>query len=48
MGSKIYVGNLPFAVNKQTLQDRFSQRGMVAAVLVVAGAVVATVAAIAE
>ena len=29
MGRKLYVGNLPFSVNKQTLQDRFSQCGTV-------------------
>jgi RNA recognition motif-containing protein len=29
MGRKLYVANLPFSVNKQTLQDRFSQCGTV-------------------
>ncbi len=29
MGRKLYVGNLPFSVNEQTLHDRFSQCGTV-------------------
>gem|GEM_PF-7078893 len=41
MGRNIYVGNLPFSVNKQTLQDRFSQCGMVVATVAVAIAAIA-------
>ena len=29
MGRKLYVGNLPFSANKQTLQDTFNQYGTV-------------------
>ena len=35
MGTKLYVGNLPFSVNKQTLQDMFSQCGTVDSVNVI-------------
>ena len=35
MGRKLYVGNLPFSVNKQTLQDTFSQYGTVDSVNVI-------------
>ena len=29
MGRKLYVGNLPFSTNEQTLRDTFSRCGMV-------------------
>ena len=29
MGKKLYVGNLPYSVNQQTLQDTFSKCGTV-------------------
>jgi len=29
MGKKLYVGNLPYSVNQQTLQDMFSKCGTV-------------------
>ncbi len=32
MGRKLYVGNLPFSTNNQTLQDTFSQCGTVESV----------------
>jgi RNA recognition motif-containing protein len=35
MGRKLYVGNLPHAVNQQTLQDMFSQCGTVDSVNVI-------------
>ena len=35
MGRKLYVGNLPFSVDKQTLQDTFSQCGTVDSVNVI-------------
>jgi len=35
MGSKLYVGNLPYSVNQQTLQDTFSKCGTVQSVNVI-------------
>ena len=35
MGRKLYVGNLPFSVSKQSLQDTFSQCGTVDSVDVI-------------
>jgi len=35
MSRKLYVGNLPFSANNQTLQDRFSQFGAVDSVDVI-------------
>ena len=35
MSSKLYVGNLPFSANEQTLQDLFSQYGAVDSVNVI-------------
>ncbi len=35
MGSKLYVGNLPYSVNQQTLQDTFSKCGTVESVNVI-------------
>ncbi len=35
MGRKLYVGNLPFSANQQTLQDAFSQCGTVDSVKVI-------------
>ncbi len=35
MGRKLYVGNLPYSVNQQTLQDMFSQYGTVDSVNVI-------------
>ena len=35
MGRKLYVGNLPFSADKQTLQDTFSQCGTVDSVNVI-------------
>ena len=35
MGRKLYVGNLPYSVNQQSLQDTFSQCGTVDSVNVI-------------
>jgi len=35
MGKKLYVGNLPYSVNQQTLQDTFSKCGTVESVNVI-------------
>lgn len=35
MGRKLYVGNLPYSVDQQTLQDTFSQCGVVESVNVI-------------
>ena len=35
MGRKLYVGNLPYSVNQQSLQDTFSQCGTVESVNVI-------------
>ncbi len=35
MGRKLYVGNLPYSANQQTLQDTFSQCGTVESVNVI-------------
>ena len=35
MGKKLYVGNLPYSANQQTLQDMFSQCGTVDSVNVI-------------
>ena len=35
MGRKLYVGNLPYSANQQTLQDTFSQCGTVDSVNVI-------------
>ncbi len=35
MGKKLYVGNLPYSVNQQSLQDTFSQCGTVESVNVI-------------
>nr|MBS0019666.1 RNA-binding protein [Gammaproteobacteria bacterium] len=35
MGRKLYVGNLPYSANQQTLQDAFSQYGTVDSVNVI-------------
>ncbi len=37
MGRKLYVGNLPYSANQQTLQDTFSQYGTVDSVNVIMG-----------
>ena len=37
MGRKLYVGNLPYSANQQTLQDTFSQYGTVVSVNVIMG-----------
>ena len=35
MGKKLYVGNLPYSVNQQTLQDTFSKCGTVDSINVI-------------
>ncbi len=35
MGRKLYIGNLPYSVNQQTLQDTFSKCGTVESVNVI-------------
>jgi RNA recognition motif-containing protein len=35
MGRKLYVGNLPYSIGEQTLQDTFSQCGTVESVNVI-------------
>jgi len=35
MGTKIYVGNLPYSVNEEKLQELFSRHGTVASVRVI-------------
>jgi cold-inducible RNA-binding protein len=35
MGKKLYIGNLPYSANQQTLQDMFSQCGTVDSVNVI-------------
>ena len=35
MGNKLYIGNLPYSVNQQTLQDTFSKCGTVESVNVI-------------
>ncbi len=37
MGRKLYVGNLPYSANQQSLQDTFSQYGTVDSVNVIMG-----------
>ncbi len=35
MGTKLYVGNLPFSVDDQSLQDAFAQAGQVASARII-------------
>jgi len=35
MGNRLYIGNLPYSVNQQTLQDTFSKCGTVESVNVI-------------